>query len=166
LPGKVRDAERRCPQAGRVWSTFGPHAIRTERSLSVRHSHRSQMRSRGNRPGCRTLIRMRPRLERHQAPADSLTRIDPFVEPQDRTKQNKEKQSKNTCPAVAEENLHSSREFRPDPGWADPPDSSNALHTAARRPKDRRVIPVCVTRPIRRASSLSVLKSRFNGGAS
>jgi hypothetical protein len=53
----------------------------------------------------------------------------------------------------------------PDPGWADPPDSSNALHTAARRPKERHVIPVCVTRPIRRASSLSVLKSRFNGGS-
>ena len=35
LPGKVRDAERRCPASRRAWSTFGPHAIGAERFLAV-----------------------------------------------------------------------------------------------------------------------------------
>jgi hypothetical protein len=33
--GKVRDAARRRPRAGRAWSTFGPHAIGTERFATV-----------------------------------------------------------------------------------------------------------------------------------
>jgi len=35
LPAKVRHAERRCPASGRVWSTFGPHAIGSERFAMV-----------------------------------------------------------------------------------------------------------------------------------
>jgi hypothetical protein len=33
--GKVRDAARRCPPSGRAWSTFGPHAIGTQRFVTV-----------------------------------------------------------------------------------------------------------------------------------
>jgi hypothetical protein len=35
LPGKVRDAARRCPRERRAWSTFGPHAIGAERFATV-----------------------------------------------------------------------------------------------------------------------------------
>jgi hypothetical protein len=35
LPAKVRDAERRCPRERAGLSTFGPHAIGTERSATV-----------------------------------------------------------------------------------------------------------------------------------
>jgi hypothetical protein len=50
------------PRAG-VWSTFGPHAIGAERFATVSSGtslRRSPMRSCGNKPRCRTLIRMRP----------------------------------------------------------------------------------------------------------
>jgi hypothetical protein len=59
--GKVRDAERRCPHRRgilvHVWST----AIGTERFATVSSGaslRRSQLPSCGNKPPCRTLIRM------------------------------------------------------------------------------------------------------------
>jgi hypothetical protein len=46
----------------RVWSTFGPHAIGTERFATVSSDaslRRSQLRSCGNKPPWRTLMKMR-----------------------------------------------------------------------------------------------------------
>jgi hypothetical protein len=49
------------PRAGHAWSTFGPHAIGAERVATVSSGtslRRSHVRSWGNRPPGRTLIRM------------------------------------------------------------------------------------------------------------
>jgi hypothetical protein len=62
---EVRQQRRRAHehiQAWRCWSTFGPHAIGTERFATVSSGaslRRSPVRSCGNKPPCRTLIRMR-----------------------------------------------------------------------------------------------------------
>jgi hypothetical protein len=62
LPGRVRDAERRCPRERRAWSTFGLHAIGAERFTTVSSGASfAQVAGAilGNTPTCRTLIRMR-----------------------------------------------------------------------------------------------------------
>ena len=68
LPCQPRSATRSAaaPRAGRAWSTFGPHAIGTERFATVSSgtsSRRSRVRSCGNRTGSRTLIRMRSQVQ-------------------------------------------------------------------------------------------------------
>jgi hypothetical protein len=73
-------AERSTVRPADIWSTFGPHAIGAERFPAVSSSsqlRRWQVRSWGNRPGGRTLIRMRSQDQVLAGPPPDLAGHDP-----------------------------------------------------------------------------------------
>jgi hypothetical protein len=76
----VRDRTRPGTSWSPVWSTFGPHAIGTKRFATVASGTswcRSQLRSCGDEPRCRTLIRMRSQVKSWQAhhPSPQVTAL-------------------------------------------------------------------------------------------
>jgi hypothetical protein len=74
--GGVRDQTGTGKPDRNAWSTFGPHAIGTERFATVSSGaslRRSPMRSWGNRLGRRTLIRMRSQVQVLAGPPPAFT---------------------------------------------------------------------------------------------